>query len=308
MSALALKLGLEQFIGKRRTRSPLRTVLQQFMKIPAGPSGKARAPLVGRRILLAPGAEPLAETLRRGGAEVLQATAAAGVLEQLCRHDRIDAILLSLEANGQEALDTARAIRTSGARWNATPLVGLAAITDASVEAAAAAAGINGLLVKPVEKTLLYETLTRLIAVGASRAQRAQSAAASTGDTAVASAVPDPLLNVARLESYKRLAMLEELVNDYLPEMRRLLNALQEAVRQSDTQASLAALHSLLGMSGEAGAQGLYQHVRKLYVPLLEHGEWPAPADWLAQLRQLAARTEEALKAYCAQQARSSAA
>jgi hypothetical protein len=54
-----------------------------------------------------------------------------------------------------------------------------------------------------------------------------------------------------------------------------------------DVQGSIDALHSLLGMSGEAGAQALYQQVRKLYVPLLEEGEWPA-ATWLPQLQDLA--------------------
>jgi HPt (histidine-containing phosphotransfer) domain-containing protein len=98
--------------------------------------------------------------------------------------------------------------------------------------------------------------------------------------------------------------MLEELLTDYVPEMARLIGALQEAALQQDRQRSLDALHSLLGMSGEAGAQALYQQVRRLYVPLLEQGEWPAPADWLARLQALGARSEQALKAYCAAESR----
>jgi hypothetical protein len=61
-------------------------------------------------------------------------------------------------------------------------------------------------------------------------------------------------------------------------------------------------------MSGEAGAQALYQQVRKLYVPLLEQGEWPSGSNWLPQLQDLAQHTEKALRAYCAQEARPSAA
>ncbi|QJW84478.1 hypothetical protein HK414_14290 [Ramlibacter terrae] len=60
-------------------------------------------------------------------------------------------------------------------------------------------------------------------------------------------------------------------------------------------------------MSGEAGAQALYQHVRRVYVPLLEHDQWPAAAGWLADLQSLAARTEAALKAYCATESRQDA-
>jgi hypothetical protein len=53
-------------------------------------------------------------------------------------------------------------------------------------------------------------------------------------------------------------------------------------------------------MSGEAGAQALYQQVRRLYVPLLEQHQWPAGEGWVGQLQGLAGRTEAALKAYCA--------
>jgi HPt (histidine-containing phosphotransfer) domain-containing protein len=84
--------------------------------------------------------------------------------------------------------------------------------------------------------------------------------------------------------------------------MARLVETLRQAVDSGDVQGSVDALHSLLGMSGEAGALALYQQVRRLYVPLLEQGEWPAGSSWLPQLQALARRTEEALRAYCAAQ------
>jgi CheY-like chemotaxis protein len=301
MSALALKLGLEHFIGTRRTRPALRAVIRDLMK---QPTGNMAAPLAGRRILLAGDVALLADALRQAGAAVLQARSDASLPQQLHAFHGADAVILALDAPGFDGLAAARALRAAREPWAAAPLLGLAARPDTFAEAAAAA-GIDGLLAKPVETTLLYETLTRFMAAGAARS-RAQAAAPASA-TAM-SVVTETLLNLQRLESYQRLGMLEELVNDYLPEMARLLAALHAAAGQADVPASLAALHSLLGMSGEAGAQGLYQHVRKLYVPLLEHGQWPAAADWLVQLQQLAARTEDALRAYCAQQARSSAA
>ena len=81
----------------------------------------------------------------------------------------------------------------------------------------------------------------------------------------------------------------------------------QQAVDNADVQGSIAALHSLLGMSGEAGAQAMYQQVRKLYVPLLEEGEWPSGTTWLPQLQALAVQTEEALRAYCTPETRTDA-
>jgi two-component system, CAI-1 autoinducer sensor kinase/phosphatase CqsS len=303
MSAQALKSGLQQFIGKRRTHRPLRAVVQQLMNVPAGSSRNTAAALAGRRIVLAASLAALSGALQSAGAHVLQLAPGASLPQQLLlAADGADAVLLPLETPGDESLAAARALRACGQPWAATPLLGLAADPDAFA-GAAAAAGFDGLLPRPVETILLYQALTRLITAGAGSAQPAQAAPDSE-----LSVLPDPLLNLQRLDSYKRLGMLQELVGDYLPEMERQMATLQEAVTRSDRSASLAALHSLLGMSGEAGAQGLYQHVRELYVPLLEHGHWPVAPDWLAQLAQLAVRTDEALRAYCTAQARSGAA
>ena len=149
----------------------------------------------------------------------------------------------------------------------------------------------------------VYDTLSRLISGGIGMTPRPEPS--RPRDTR--SAAADGLLNLQRLESYRRLGMLEELVNDYVPEMARVVACLQEAVDDDDMQGSIDALHSLLGMSGEAGAQALHQQVRKLYVPLLEQGAWPAGADWLPQLKDLALHTEQALRALCAAPARTGA-
>jgi two-component system, CAI-1 autoinducer sensor kinase/phosphatase CqsS len=150
---------------------------------------------------------------------------------------------------------------------------------------------------------MLYETLARLVTSGVAPAPVTEPALPPEPAPAA-----DGLLNVQRLESYRRLGMLDELLNDYVPEMARLVDKLKEAVDGGDVQGSIDALHSLLGMSGEAGAQALYQQVRRLYVPLLEEGQWPAGSGWLPQLQDLAVRTEQALRAYCATVSRSSAA
>jgi two-component system, CAI-1 autoinducer sensor kinase/phosphatase CqsS len=183
--------------------------------------------------------------------------------------------------------------------------VALTARSDEPAVAAATAAGMNGFLVKPVDALVLYDTLARLTSGGIGMTAGPEPARAQ--QEAASDPAQDGLLNLQRLESYKRLGMLDELLNDYVPEMARLVDTLRQAVDNTDVQGSIDALHSLLGMSGEAGAQTLYQQVRKLYVPLLEQGEWPAGTTWLPQLQELALRTGEALKAYCAAESRSKA-
>src|SRR5207253_7523565 len=104
-----------------------------------------------------------------------------------------------------------------------------------------------------------------------------------------------PLLDAERLETSRRIGLYDDLIGDYLPAMTRVVDQLQASVAARDMEATLQALHSLLGMSGEAGATALYQLVRRIYVPMLEHKRWPEDMQWPGQIRQLAMETDEAL-------------
>lgn len=291
----ALRRGMDGFVGKPCAQLPLLAALQEVVQQPRGIPTGALGRLAGRRILLADDSafnrKAIAAYLRNAAATVIEAEEGRGVLEQLHASEGFAAIVLDLHMPGMDGLATAQAIRSSGESWSAIPIVALTARSDEAAVAAARAAGMNAFLVKPVDAGLLYETLVRAVA-----------GAPLAGPGPTVPVVPDDgLLNLPRLESYRRLGMLEELLDDYQPEMVRLVGKLQEAAERGDRDASLAALHSLLGMSGEAGAQGLYQQVRRVYVPLLEQQRWP-PAGWFQQLQELARRTDAALKAYCAAQ------
>lgn len=301
----ALKGGMDGFVSKPCAQMPLLAALQQVVQQPATGTRGAAGRLAGRRILLADDSafnrRAIAAYLRNAAAIVIEVEHGQAVLDQLHAQDGVDAVIADLHMPGMDGLETARAIRASSERWSAIPVVALTARSDEPAVAAATAAGMNGFLVKPVDAPLLYETLARLISGGTPPAA-AEPAPAYEAQPSRS----DVLLNVQRLDGYRRLGMLEELLQDYVPEMARLVDRLADAVEGSDVQGSIDALHSLLGMSGEAGAQALYQQVRRVYVPLLEQGQWPSGPGWLGELQALAARTEEALKAYCAAESRSS--
>ena len=304
--AKALKCGMDHFVGKPCAQLPLLAALQQVVSQPAAGAGAGR--LAGRRILVADDSafnrKAIAAYLRNAAAIVIEVEHGAAVLEQLRAQEGIHAVILDLHMPGMDGLETARAIRGAREPWSGVPIVAMTARSDEPAVAAATAAGMNGFLVKPVDAALLYDTLGRLMAGGGA----ISAADAARSREPEADAAHEGLLNLQRLASYGRLGMLDELLDDYLPEMERLVLTLQEAVEEGDVQGSIDALHSLLGMSGEAGAQALYQHVRRLYVPLLEEGQWPTGREWVPQLQALARGTEAAVRAYCAQQARSGAA
>ncbi|MCG2593476.1 response regulator [Ramlibacter sp. XY19] len=302
--AKALKGGMDGFVSKPCAQLPLLAALTQMVQAPRGGALSAPGRLAGRRILLADdnafNRKAVAAYLRNAAASVIEVDHGQAVLDQLRSHEEgFDAVIVDLHMPGKDGLETAQEIRAAAEPWSAVPVVALTAHSDEPAVAAARAAGMDGFLVKPVDAGLLYETLVRLVA-GTGRAAASGPAPTLVAPTPPAPAAADGLLNVQRLESYQRLGMLEELLTDYLPEMARLIGVLREASDAGDQVASLDALHSLLGMSGEAGAQALYQQVRRVYVPLLEHGEWPAAPGWMPQMQDLAVQTEHALKAYCA--------
>jgi CheY-like chemotaxis protein len=258
---------------------------------------------VGRRVLLADDSaynrRAVAAYLREAGAAVVEVDHGEAVLQALRAGPGFDVVLMDLNMPGLGGLDTSRAIRASHEGWSAIPIIALTAHSDAPAVQGARAAGMNGFLVKPVEAAQLYDVVAELAGAGA-------AAAAAIEPPTVApppAGEEGPLLNVSRLESYQRLGLLEELLADYLPEISRLVGVLQDAMATQDLPRAQDALHSLLGMSGEAGALALYQWVRSVYVPVLEEGRWPPAEQWVPKVQALAARTEQALREYGAHHA-----
>ncbi|MGZ5180476.1 MAG: ATP-binding response regulator [Ramlibacter sp.] len=294
------RAGMDAFISKPCAQLPLAQALQRALQRRA--SSAASLPLDGRRLLLADDSaynrRAVAAYLRDAGATVVEVDHGVAVLEQLESGGTFDAVLMDLNMPGMDGLEAARSVRGSGRSWAKVPIVALTAHSDSAAIDAARIAGMDGFLIKPVEAALLYDSLVALL--GGTRPVPRPEA---LPPPVVMVDAEGPLLNETRLESYLRLGLLDELLADYLPEIARLVDVLAEAVHAHELQRARDALHSLLGMSGEAGALALYQRVRRIYVPVLEQRVWPEGQAWVTDLRALAARTEQALRDYGARQA-----
>lgn len=280
------KAGMDGFISKPCGQLQLVQTLHQALAQPPARVQPDAALLAERRVLLADdnpfNRKAVAAYLKQAGVIVQEAGHGRAVLEHLESTSGWDAILMDLNMPGMSGLDAAQAIRRSGAAWCRIPIVALTAHSDEKTVQAARAAGMNDFMTKPVEAGVLYAKLCELIRGGAE----------AVADPHV------PVLNLERLESYRRQGMLEELLNDYVPEVTRLVCRLELSVAQQMMDESIDALHSLLGMSGEAGAQGLHALVRRFYAPMVETRAWPPDKEWLAHIKAAAARAEKALRAY----------
>lgn len=302
------KAGMDGFANKPSAQLTLVQALRHAFENPVQRGNPGDPALAGRCVLLADdnpyNRKAMAAYLHQAGVEVVEASHGKAVLDLLGSRSDWDAILLDINMPGMTGLETAQAIRDSDLPCCNVPIIALTAHSDQATVAAAGSAGMNAFLTKPVDALVLYEKLRQLIghAAGPAPAPLAPTHSVRTGDEAGVG-----LLDLKRLESYRRIGMLEELLNDYFPEAARLVDRLEAASRQQDLKEALDALHSLLGMSGEAGALALHQLVRRIYVPMVEEHRWPPADGWLAQIRALAVRTDEALTVYGRERSRANA-
>ena len=108
-----------------------------------------------------------------------------------------------------------------------------------------------------------------------------------------APAPPAELLNTRRIDDFKRLGLLDELLPGALVDMRRHLQELEHAEAARDDEGARQALHALVGLSGEAGAQGLHGLARQAYAAALDGRAGGEPVS--PDLQELLDATEQAL-------------
>lgn len=292
------KAGMNGFVPKPCDQVVLLQTLGRALQTPGAGGADETSQLAGRVVLLADDnayiRKAVGSYLRHAGITVAEAESGQETLDLLGSMDRCDAILLDIEMPGMNGLDAARAIRASMVACRHAPILALTAHSGPDMVAAALDAGMSDLLVKPVEMGALYGKLLTLL----------EPAAVPLGEASKPESAPAPsasrLLDVSRLESFRRIGLLSEMLSDYLPAIERLLGGVEAAESASDLPACRDALHSLVGMSGEAGAQALHQLARSCYMPLVELGRWPTQSDWPRALRAVAMETQGALADYVA--------
>src|SRR5581483_6179546 len=103
-----------------------------------------------------------------------------------------------------------------------------------------------------------------------------------------------PLLDDDRLEELAQIGMLDSLAL-YLEKTAEALAHLGQSAAIADYREMHQAMHSLLGMSGDVGAQALHQAIRRYY-PAIASGVVPADADWLLRITRVHAATVIALQ------------
>ena len=287
-SIKARKAGMNGFVSKPASQLALvQRLVDALSEVPV------QSQLAGQTVLVADdnawSRRAVCAYLRQAGVIVVEAEHGAAAVQQMRAGGPWLAVLMDLHMPGMDGLQAAQHIRQTSGPGREIPIIAVTARSDQAAAKAAAEAGMDDFITKPIDAEELCAKLRRL--------------AARTGvpPSGVIVAPPPPpastqLLDRSRLENYRRLGLLGELVEEGLPELERLVDVLLAQGRRHDADGARETLHSLLGMAGEMGASALYQQVRQVYVPLAEDGRWLLDEGWLLQFAELTVHTGQALR------------
>jgi CheY-like chemotaxis protein/HPt (histidine-containing phosphotransfer) domain-containing protein len=175
---------------------------------------------------------------------------------------RFGAILMDVNMPEVDGLQATRQIH---AAWGeqSPPIVALTAGASAEDRARCEAAGMDDYLTKPLQVSALAQALEKWVAEGQKRTSappREPEPAAPAPNAVNASA----LVDFSRLEEFKEfdddeLTMTREVIELFLADAPRRLEAIAQAVKAGDAGAIAAAAHALLGSARNIGAMALQE-------------------------------------------------
>jgi CheY-like chemotaxis protein len=238
--------------------------------------------------------------LERCGASVVEAEHGLAVLAQLQEDRAIDAILMDMNMPGMSGLDTTAQIRARTDAHANVPIIALTSHSDVQSVQACLAAGMNEVMIKPVQAGSLYACLARQFAPQRGSNESAPEVIApvlDASDASFAALEETDLLDEDHLEELVALDLLDDSFVNGIEQIRTLIARLTANTAAHDIKAAHGALHALLGVSGNIGAKALHRFARQIY-PRVIDGKWPVESDWLARISTLGARSTDALQAY----------
>jgi signal transduction histidine kinase/ActR/RegA family two-component response regulator len=173
-----------------------------------------------------------------------------------------DMIFMDIFMPGMSGLETTQHIRASGRLAAQAPIIALTANVNPEDEAMCAAAGMNGMLSKPVALQELLDVISRYV-----WPYRSDPLPLEAAPAPAAAPGPSAVLSVRRLEELRATLpadTLASLVEDCLIELAERLMLLREALQQEAPQPIVAQAHAMAGMAAEYGMAVVESRLRAL--------------------------------------------
>jgi len=195
------------------------------------------------------------ELLMGEGAEVALAEGGQqGIDSIMSAQERgFDAVLMDIQMPGIDGIEATRLIRQDN-RFSDLPIIAMTANASAADRESCLAAGMSDHIGKPIDLEKMVATLLHWVG----RPAQAMQTYTEPGDPATEN-------TEAVLRRFGgNLKLLQRMLSNFEPEMRKQLEQLNAHAEQQDVSAVLAQLHMLKGSAGTMGAQLLADKAAKL--------------------------------------------
>lgn len=199
-----------------------------------------------------------------------------------------DGVLMDIQMPVMDGLEAARQIRAlakqpGGERFTAMPIIAMTALAMALDAENSKNAGMNEHITKPIEPERLTAALAKWIpvpfSVSTSKPDAIQNTPQGTPD------IPEALLALTSLEVKQGLQRIGGKLDAYIRQLKRFrehypdaVKELQRLISQNDLKAAENYCHNIKGVSGNIGAQRLFECITQIDTDLKQN-KTPAPAQ-----------------------------
>ncbi len=238
--------------------------------------------------------------LKRMGHDVFVADDGIRILDALDGH-RFDLAIVSLELKRANGLETFKLHHFTRSGQTEVPFIMLLEEADRRALQACKLAGVQGMLIKPLDSRKLSQTVESVVNLTQQRNQTALGDHASTHLSLGAREINGVLLDTQRLMELDRLGgspdFLEKLINGFATEGRKLLYQMEETATTGDIGRLQDLGQALSDSAGNLGAFELYRS--SMAASRLQAQDLPKDAvELVAEIQQTFKNTEQALQQF----------
>lgn len=210
----------------------------------------------------------LQKILERAGHRCVLVRDGEEALELISRHP-VDAIILDMNMPGVYGTEVARLCRLMGGHTGKTPIIMFSANATPEAREECLHAGANAFMCKPIQVELFLKTLDELTAGDQlNRTKLIPSPIPAVAISADFQSLGEPVLDLKILSELETVskdpAFLNDLIEEYMAESRRLLGVLADAVALEADHEIKEVLHALRGSALSIGATAMKMTCKRL--------------------------------------------
>jgi signal transduction histidine kinase/CheY-like chemotaxis protein/HPt (histidine-containing phosphotransfer) domain-containing protein len=269
----AEQIGVDGFLSKPVIQSDLVDTLVGLFASSApkscGNTEKTTMRFSGGRVLLVEdnkiNQQIARELMEATGLEVSIANQGKEAVDRLIQEggNAFDLVLMDLQMPVMGGIEATRVLRADS-RFDNLPIIAMTAHAQAEEQQRCLDAGMNGHIAKPIRPASFYALLARWLADRLIVVPASASEPGAVGASALPESIPGIDLSDALARVNQNRALLNRLLRSFAEDQSEVADAIARSVGAGDYPAAMHLAHTLKGVSGNLGANGIEARATRL--------------------------------------------